>query len=152
MTSVTRKTHMPSVDDSNCCSLSSKWCCSSGSCAASAVSLSAKIHLLLFAGVIVRGFCHHWLTFKVVGRRRRGRLLPLQPLRVPRILRRARPFAPGPRQVDHRQQVPYRENGRAGRRHDVQHLKLGCVVGIAARHSLVSKNELWKEGEIESHE
>ena len=30
MISVTRNTHMPSVDASRCCSMLSKWCCSAG--------------------------------------------------------------------------------------------------------------------------
>src|SRR5579872_2693136 len=102
MISVTRNTHMPSVEVSSCCALSSNWCCNSGSCGATIISLSANIHLLLLAGIIVGRFRHHWLMIKVEGGRRCGGLLPLQALGVPRILRRPGPVPPGPGEVDHR--------------------------------------------------
>src|ERR1700680_4137112 len=72
MTSVTRKTHMPSVDDSNCCSLSSKWCRKPGSCTARVVSPSANLHLLLFTGVVVSRLGHNRWSLEVEGRRGGG--------------------------------------------------------------------------------
>src|ERR1700704_6646441 len=145
MTSVTRKTHMPSVEDSNCCSLSSKWCWSSGWCAAKMISLSANIHLLFLAGITVRRLRDQGLMLKVVGGRRSGRLLPFEAFRVPWILRSRGSFPPRPREVDHRYQISYGQNRCARSRHHIQDLKFRRVVRIAPRHSLVSKNELWKE-------
>src|SRR5579864_7265880 len=153
MISVTRKTHMPSVEDSNCCSLSSKWCRKPGSCTTkAAASLSANLHLPFFTGVVIRRLGHHWLMLKVEGRWRCGRLFPLQTLRVPGILRRPGALPPGPCEVDHRQQVPYRQNGSSGSGHDVQHLKFRGVMRVTPWHSLVSENELWEERQVKSHE
>ena len=42
MTSVTRNTHIPSVEASSCCSMSSKWCCSAGGARACAVRVGVR--------------------------------------------------------------------------------------------------------------
>src|ERR1043166_510241 len=145
MISVTRKTHIPSVEDSSCCSVSSKWCFNPGACSRAVTSLSANLHLLLLAGVIVGGLVHHRRHVEIKGRRRRRRLLPFQALSAPRVLRRLRSVTPRPSEIDHRYQVAYAQNRGAGSRHHVQDLKLVARGGLAARHPKVPENNLRKK-------
>src|SRR5579875_1208494 len=148
MISVSRKTHIPSVEDSNCCSLSSKWCLSAvEACEATLRSVSANFHLL---GIIVRPLGHHRRHVKIESRRRRGGLLPFQSLGLPRILRRSLAFAPSPAQINQRQQVADAQNrGARGGKH-VQHLKLLRVGRITARHPQIAQDELREKRQIES--
>src|ERR1041385_6724984 len=123
MTSVMRKTHMPSEDASRCCSMSSKWCWSAGWVATAGLvcALSDNGHLL-YVFVIVGRAMHDGRVLEVVRRRRRGGL-PLQAGGAERVVPGALAVAHRPRQVDHRQQVADTQDRRARGRHHAQHLE-----------------------------
>src|SRR5690242_7455898 len=91
--SVTRKTHMPNVDASFCCSTLSNWW-------RSARVWLANLHLLENR-VVVRLVVDHRSDIEVFGRRRRSGL-PLQAGRVPRVIRRQLSIAQGPDEIDRR--------------------------------------------------
>src|SRR5579863_7224579 len=147
MISVRRNTHIPSVEESNCCSAVSKWWRTASACPIKTASASAPPSTMrrLLSCVVVRIIGYHGGLVEIVSRRRRWRLLPLQSLGAPGILRRDRPFAPGPRQIEDRKQVAHSQNRGSGARHHVQSMKLGCVCMIAARHPQVSQQELREE-------
>src|SRR5579863_1155827 len=111
MISVSRNTHMPSVDDSSCCALSSKWCFSPCTCPTKGAPRSAKLHLLLLTGVVVCRFGRHRRHIEIECGRRSGGLLPLEALGVPWILRRNRTLPPSPGQVNDWDQIAYAEDG-----------------------------------------
>src|SRR5712692_10395289 len=110
MISVSRKTHIPSVAESNCCAMSSKWCRSSGWCSAAAACVSANLHLLLVR-IRVSVFGHDGRLVEIEGGRR-GRGLPLESLGAPWIVRGTRAVPHGPQQIDQRNQVAQTQNGR----------------------------------------
>src|SRR6202161_2350 len=88
---------------------------------------------------------------KIKGRRRRGGF-PFETSGSPGIVTGERSVAQRPEQVDHGQQITYREDAGAGRREHVQHLKLRRVLPVAARHPKVAENKLRKEGQVETDE
>src|SRR6188768_3937364 len=130
MISVTRNTHMPSVDASACCSMLSKWCCRYGWCGAwpapaawtatgagycgncSRSSLSDNADLMA-RSVLVGSVRHDGRRREILGRRRRGNL-PLEAARAPRVVPGERRVLQGPGEIDHRDQVADAKDGRAG--------------------------------------
>src|SRR2546426_12415009 len=125
ITSVARKIHMPSSAAPRCCSASSNWW-------ATAAAWSAMDRLAARVGVGLGG--DHRGPLEVVARRRRRRL-PLEAGRAPRVVARGLAVAQRPEEVDHRQQVADTQDGRAGRRHHVQHLELLGIGVVAPRHA-----------------
>src|SRR5713226_2834875 len=132
MTSWARNTHMPRLAAFFCCSSVAKWCRSAGfSCACSSttarlVSNGALPHFWNVSDlVVVIGFPGHDRLLVEVEGRGRGVGLPLQASGVPWIGRGRFAVAHGPHEVDHGQQIPDGENGRAGCREHIQDLEFG---------------------------
>src|ERR671919_1390629 len=118
MISVTRNSHMPSVDDSFCCSRLSNWCWSDGWCAPSCTTApdpcvsiivlanaclrlrGAVVHL--FRVVLLRAVGNDRRRVEVLGRRRR-RGVPLEAYRAPRIVAALLAVAHRPDEVKERQ-------------------------------------------------
>src|SRR5215471_15254120 len=154
MISVMRKIHMPSMEASFCCSMLSKWCCNMGWCAACSGASwittvrSDKCRLLLL-GVMVRLGGHDRRYIKIVEGWRRRRL-PLEAGGAPGIVAGNLAVTKRVQQIDHGQQVSDRENRGAGGGEHVQHLPLGRIRGITARHPHVSQNELREERQVEA--
>src|SRR6202041_2527183 len=101
--------------------------------------------------VVVSVFSHYWNLLEIFRGRRRGRL-PFETFRAPGIRSGNRAVANGPEQIDQRDQIADAENGSAGGRHHVEHLKFSGVDGVAARHAQVAENELREEREVEADE
>src|SRR5207247_6958631 len=118
MTSVARKTHMPS----------------------SAVSRSA----ISAFRVVIRRSAHDRLFEEVVTRRRRRRL-PLQTARVPRIGTGHSPPPQRREQVHQRQHVANGKNGCPSRRQHIQYLELRGIRVVPPRHPQVAQDVLRKE-------
>src|SRR5689334_8845414 len=106
-TSVARKTHMPKVVVSRCCSSVAN--CSRNARAAE----SNKAKFLLHALVIVCRPRHLRGHFKIVLGRRGGRF-PFQARGPPGIRGRRFTVTPGPQQIQKRHDVADAEYGRAG--------------------------------------
>src|SRR5258706_11441841 len=109
MTSVARKTHIPRLEASHCCSGSAKWCNSSGWLCSSwrrpTTVLSGNGDLLMVRCVqllVVVGFPGHDGLFVEVEGRRRGCGLPFKSSGVPGIVRRPLAIAHLPKGIDHR--------------------------------------------------
>src|SRR5687767_3442580 len=158
MISVTRNTHMPSVEASACCAMSSKWCWSFGwwacddsmSCGlpgpwmatrpgrpcVGACEYPSDNSNLLARRVLVRAVRHDRRHREVLGGRRRGDL-PLEPLGAPRVVRRLLALEERVREIDHRQHVTDRQHGRSSGRQHVPHLELRRIHVIPARHAEV---------------
>src|SRR5271168_3592627 len=149
MISVTRKTHMPRLSASRCWSMSSNWCLNPGGCAACAAmsdtGASSDIR------VVVSVFSHYWNLLEIFRGRRRRRF-PFQTFRAPGIRSGDGAVANGPEQIDQRNQVADAENGSAGGRHHVEHLKFSRIYSVAARHAQVAQHKLREEREIEADE
>src|SRR5215831_11291329 len=149
MISVMRKIHIPSVEQSLCCSTVSN-CTRSSS--VSGWAWSANFDLLSIDGGVVVGLVRHdRRLFEVMYRRRRGGL-PFQPGRAPGICARHLAVLERPGQIDERHQVAHRQDARAGRGENVEDLELVGVDVIAARHAHVAEDELREEGKVESEE
>src|SRR5215471_4306291 len=145
MISVSRKTHMPKVEASFCCSISSKWCTSAGWCGCSAVVVWLSNNgVLLIGSVMVRLFGDYRGFMEIVRGRRRSSL-PLQPGGAPRIVAGDGAIFQGPGQVNRRQDESHRQDGCSGAGEHVEHLELRRVHGIAPRHAEISQNELGEE-------
>src|SRR5581483_1606946 len=149
MISVIRKTHMPIMEASFCCSGVAKWCCSVESCVTTAGGLSLNGGLLQF--VVVIGFPGHDGCFVEVIRGGRRFNRPFQSRRSPWIGGCGFPVPHGPQQVDHRQQIANRQHGCTGCRQHVQHLEFGRILPVPPRHAEVSQNKLGEEGEVEPY-
>src|SRR5579884_2851 len=148
-----RKTHMPMVEASRCCSRSEKWCCKPSTWWGTTISTSrsANRDLLLVQFVVVVGLPgYDGGLFKIVSRRRGGGL-PLQASGVPGIVAGDLAVAQRPEEVDHGQDIADGENAGAGGRKHVEHLEFGSVLPVAARHAGISENELREERQVESH-
>ncbi len=85
--------------------------------------------------------------------RERGRLRgPLEASGGPGIIAGNLAVESRPSKVNHREQVTDSQDGSAGSRHDVVHLKLRRIHMVAARHAEIAENELREEGEVEAYE
>src|SRR6266542_4348075 len=151
MISVTRNSHMPKVEVAFCCSRSAKWCFRFGLCwtCSTATWLSGNFNPLRWRRVdlvVVVGFPGHHRRLVEVKCRRRRRSHPLESRGAVGVRPRIRTILQAPDQVDHRQQEAHCKNGCAGRGQHIQHLELGRVLMIAARHAHVAKKELREEG------
>src|SRR5258706_3059046 len=142
ITSVARKTHIPSQEAWCCCSRSSN--CSWTAPASDAGALTEFINFfgLLFVGV---GRVRHARRRVEVVRRRRRRRLPFEPPRLPWVGARDRAVAERPEEINERQHVADGEDRRARRRQDVQHLELRRGDVGAARDAEIAENELREE-------
>src|SRR5581483_1207258 len=156
MTSVARKSHMPSEAVSRCCCAVAKWCNSAGSlcsaCSTAAV-LSLKRYLLRHRDlVVVVSFpSNFWGFVKIKSGGRRLRR-PLQTRSSPRIVTCRFAVSQRPQQINHGQNITYGKYRRASCREDIQHLELRWILPIAARHAQITKNKLREECEIKSYE
>src|ERR1700751_3118472 len=165
MISVSRKSHIPNVPASRCCSCVSKWwrCCGSITCSCSAgtavscvcgwvatLALSNGRHLmcsLMFEPLVVIGLMIHDRSLnKILGQRRRLNL-PLEPCRLPRIVAGDGTIFQRPCKIEQRQHIPQTQHSSSRGREHIQHLKLRRIGMIAPRHSKIAKNELWQEGQ-----
>src|ERR1700716_3554749 len=168
MISVSRKSHIPNVPASRCCSGVSKWwrCCGSETCSCSAatavscvcgcvatVALSNGRHLvcgLVFEPLVVISLVVHDRDLdKVFGQRRRLNL-PLEARRLPRIIPGNRAILQRPRQVQQRKHIPYAKHSRSRSRKHIQHLELRRICVIPPGHSQIPQNELRQERQVES--
>src|SRR5687768_7970583 len=84
ITSVTRNSHMPSVDASCCCSSDSNWCCSFGWWCPVSWAANASDNADLPLGVLVGVLGHDRRDDEVFGQRRRLRR-PLEACGAPRV-------------------------------------------------------------------
>src|SRR5882757_8204271 len=100
---------------------------------------------------IVRLPIHNGSFVEIFSERRRSSL-PCEAGCGPGIRSGNLAIAHRPREIDHRQEIAKRKNRGARGGHDVQDLKFGRVIVIAARHAEPAKNELREECEIEAHE
>src|SRR5688572_19646914 len=100
MISVTRKSHIPSVEAWNCWPASSNWCATW----AVASELCCTLRLLGGDRIRVRLVVDHGRDAEVLGRRRR-RCGPLEPGGGPRIGARRRGVPQRPEQVYERDQI-----------------------------------------------
>src|SRR5437867_381076 len=141
--SVTRKTHMPNVDASFCCSTLSNWW-------RSAKVWLANLHLLK-NGVVIRLVVDHRSDIEVFRRRRRSRL-PLEAARFPRVIRRQLSVAQRPDQVHGRNQISDGKHRCAGGRKHVVDLKFLRVSVIAPRHPQIAHDELREKSQVETEE
>src|SRR5580704_15077466 len=167
MISVSRKSHIPKVPASRCCSGVSKWCrcCGSAICSCSAatavscvcgcvttVALSNGRHLLcglVFEPLVVISLMvHHRNLDKVFSQRWRLNL-PFQACRLPRIVAGYRPVLQGPGQIQQRKHIPYTKHRSSRSRQHIQHLELRRIRVIAPRHSQIPQNELRQECQVE---
>src|ERR1700735_4087710 len=168
MISVSRKSHMPNVPASRCCSCVSKWwrCCGSATCSCSAgtavscvwgcvatIALSNGRHLmcgLVFEPlVVVSLMVHDRCLNKVFGQRRRLNL-PLKARRLPRIVAGNCAILQRPPQIKQRQHITNAQHGSPRSREHVQHLELWRIRMIPPRHPKIAQNELWQERKGES--
>src|ERR1700722_7708267 len=147
MSSVSRNTHIPRLPASRCCSMSSNWCANPGGCALW-TAMSATSHRAV--SVVISIFGYHGNLLKIFSGRRRGRG-PFQPLGTPGIRASRRTVSHRPCQVDAWDQIADTQDRRARGRHYNEHLKLRRVYRVSTRHAEVSKHELWKESEVETH-
>src|SRR5207248_7318502 len=123
MTSVARKTHMPSVATSCCCARFANWC--SSLCRSNTVfSLTpsdGSVELGLLVEVVIRSTQDDRSLGEIVRRGRRRRL-PLQTGCTPGVRPGYGTVAERPDQVKQRQQIADGQDRSAGRRHHVPHL------------------------------
>src|SRR5579864_6980628 len=91
------------------------------------------------------------LFFEIESRRRRLRL-PLETGGIPRIVGSRLAVTHRPEEVEHGQEIAHAENSGARGRENVEHLELRRILVIAARHAVVTKNELREERQVESDE
>src|SRR5271170_3494129 len=167
MISVSRKSHMPNVPASRCCSCVSKWwrCCGSATCSCSAgtavscvwgcvatIALSNGRHLvccLVFEPLVVVSLMVHDRSLnKVFGQRRRLNL-PLKSCRLPGIVAGNCAILQRPPQIKQRQHVAHPQHRSPRRREHIQHLKLWRIRVIPSRHPEISQDELRQERQIE---
>src|SRR6202035_230838 len=146
MISVTRKTHMPKVDASRCCSRLSKWWASAVGWLANGGLLGSEGRLL---AVVVGSAGDDRGDVEVVGWRRRVGV-PLEADRAPGVGRAQLPVAHRPDEVGSREEVAEAEDRGAGGRQHVEDLELRRVGPVAPRHAEVSQDELGEEGEVEA--
>src|SRR5207253_4825768 len=143
MTSVARKTHMPSEAVSCCCSRlaycsSRRWRTSMVSCSMMSRSSGVKnvdslsFILRLFQVVLVGSAENHGCFVEVVLGRGRERL-PFQSRSIPRIRPGLRPPLERIEEIKQRNHVTGSKDRRAGGGHDVPDLELRSVAVIAAR-------------------
>src|SRR6266853_2366468 len=144
MISVTRKIQMPSVSASCCCARSSNWC-AKPVCSA-CVSATAGF---LLGCVGVRFFGHDRHLRKILSWRR-GRGLPFEARRTPRVCFSHGPVTHRPDKINQGNQVPDAQYRGSGGRHHIQHLKFRRIEGVAPGHAEISKYELWEKCEVES--
>src|SRR5882762_370551 len=147
MISVTRKSQIPKVSDSCCCSRSSNWCARPVSPVCKSASLMTG--LLFRVGV---GFLGDNWNYGEILRRRRRRRLPLQARRAPGIRLGDWPISHRPHQINEWNQVPNTQDRGARGRHYIQHLEFRRIERIPARHAEVPKYKLREKREIESDE
>src|ERR1700734_533910 len=140
MISVNRKSHIPKVAASRCCSSVSKWClcCGSATCSCSAatavscvcgcvatIALSNGRHLVCSLVreplVVIRLMIHDRNLDKVFGQRRRLNL-PFKSRSLPWIVTCNLAILQRPPEVKQRQHIPDTQNCSACRRQHVQHL------------------------------
>src|SRR6266576_1206410 len=170
MISVSRKSHIPKVPASRCCSCVSKWwrCCGSATCSCSAatavscvcgcvttVALSNGRHLLcglVFEPLVVIGLMVHDRDLDKVFRDRWRLNLPLEARRLPRIIAGNRSILQRPRQIQQRKHIPYTKHRSARSRQHIQHLELRRIRMIAPRHSQIPQNKLRQECQVEADE
>src|SRR5271156_82636 len=116
--SVSKKSHMPKVEVSFCCSRFAKWCrrygeCSCSACASGWVAiawLSNGLHLmfgLVCQPLVVVGFVVDHRRLDKVFRQRRRLYLPLQPRCLPGIRPRDLAVLERPSQVEQRKHVTH---------------------------------------------
>src|ERR1039458_7217758 len=149
ITSVMRKSHIPSVEASFCWASVSNCTRNWGD---SAWASLANFNLLPdYGGVIVDFVSHDGCYVEIMHWRRRGGL-PLQAGCAPRIGAGHFAIAQRPDEIDHGHQVPDGQHGCAGGGKHVQHLKLVGVDMIAPRHPQISQNELREKRQVESQE
>src|SRR5690348_10030581 len=147
MISVTRKSHIPSVEASFCCAAVSKWCSSAAGWPECSCVLMLDKFLLTRVRVSRLGDDWHHL---IISRRRWRAGLPLKALCSPWI--GCSHFAPfqRPNEIGHRQQVAERQDRSARRGHHVQNLELFGVGVIAPGHPQVAEQKLREERQVES--
>src|SRR5271168_5331350 len=168
MISVSRKSHIPKVPASRCCSCVSKWwrCCGRATCwcsAATAVScvcgcvatiaLSNGRHLLFrLVGeplVVIGLMIDDRNLDKVFGQRRRLNL-PLKAGCLPRIVARDGAIFQRPSQIKKGKHVTHAQHRRTGSGQNIQHLELRRIRVVTTRHAKISKDELGQEREVEA--
>src|SRR5579864_2262014 len=141
--SVARKSHIPRVEASFCCSTSSNWW-------RSAKEWLANLHLL--EDRIIVGFVsHHGSNVEVLRRRRRGGL-PFETGSVPGISGSEFAVPHRPDEVDGGDEVADGEHRGSGSGQHVINLELFGIGVIAPWHSEIAHDELREEGEIEAEE
>src|SRR5215831_12079740 len=145
MISVSRKTHIPKVEASFCCSMSSKWWTSAGWCSVDVVGLVSNGDHLDAVGIGFSGDDRR--VMEVVGWWRRTGF-PFQPRGLPRIVAGHFAVLQRPYEVDRRQNESHGEYRSSGARKHVQHLKFQRVSGVAARHAEIAQNELREKRKI----
>src|SRR5579883_127987 len=149
MISVTRNSHMPSVDDSRCCSMFAKRCCSE--CCATTSVLLGNGNLLRQLVVVVGLPSDDGSLLEVVRRRRRSSS-PLQSGSLPWVVSGYLAIPQRPEQINQWQQIAESQDGSSSGGEHVEHLELRCIRVIAPRHAHISENKLGKECQIESGE
>src|SRR5579863_3630602 len=107
MTSVMRKTHIPRVEASFCCSAVSN--CSRRASVSTWASANFD-HLPHYGAVIVGFVGHHRDLVEVVNRRRRGRL-PLKTGSAPWVRSGDLPEPQGPDEINHGNDVAHGQHG-----------------------------------------
>src|SRR5437660_103077 len=150
MISVSRKTHMPSVEAPFCCSMSSNWWTSAGWWSVVVAWLWDNGDLLLCAVMVRLDGNYRGLLEVMSGRRRSG--LPFQPGRFPGIVTGYFAIAQRPQQINQRQDEAHGQHRSAGAGEHIQHLEFFRIRVITSRHSQVSQDELREERKIETDE
>src|SRR5262249_1171690 len=142
MTSVARKTHIPSSADARRCSGSTY-----GECVTVASNKGGLRQMVIGVGV----FRHYRDHVKIIHGRRRG-CFPFQSGRIAWVGSSLLSEFQRVNQIDERQEVSHTQDGCPRCGEDVQYLKLRWIMVIAARHPKVPKNKLWKECQVKSDE
>src|SRR5207302_8282196 len=166
--SVSRRSHIPKVRASRCCSCVSKWCrcCGSITCSCSAatavscvcgcvttVALSNGRHLLcglVFEPFVVIGLMVHDRNLDKVFSQRRRLNLPLETRRLPRIVPGNGAILQRPPQIQQREHIPDAKHRGSRSRQHIQHLELRWIGVIPSRHPQIPQNELRQERQVES--
>src|ERR1700677_2942259 len=168
MISVNRKSHIPKVPASRCCSCVSKWCrcCGSITCSCSAatavscvcgcvatIALSNGRHLLFrLVGeplVVIGLMIDDRNLDKVFGQRRRLNL-PLKAGCLPRIVARNGTILQRPSEIKKREHVTHTQHRCTSSGQNIQHLELRRIRVVTTWHAKISKDELGQEREVEA--
>src|SRR5215469_49647 len=115
------------------------------------LSDNLRLLLIIFVDlVVVVGFPGYDGLLGKIERGRRRLHSPLQTSGAPRVIGRGFAVTHRPQEIDHRQEIAHGKNRRARGREHIEHLILGRILPVAARHAQIAEDELREEGKIES--